>query len=78
MNKMKLAFAALAALIGVGAAYATKTKPDPRADNHYWITIGGTTVLYGTTANAENNCPGSGIFCLRALDNANLIVTRSN
>lgn len=78
MNKMKLAFAALAALVGVGAAYATKVKPDVRAENHYWITIGGTTVLYGTTAQAELNCPGSGITCLKALDNPNLVATRTN
>lgn len=78
MNKLKLVFAAMAALVGVGAAYAMKAKPDVRAENHYWVTVNGTTVLYGTTANAENNCPGSGIFCLRAIDNPNLIATRSN
>lgn len=78
MNKLKLAFAALAALVGVGAAYAMKTKPDVKADNHYWLTAGGTTVLYGTTAQAENNCPGTGVFCLKAKDNINLIATRSN
>lgn len=78
MNKLKLAFAAMAALVGVGAAYAMKAKPDVRAENHYWITVGGTTVLYGTTANAEANCPGTGLFCLRATDNPNLIATRAN
>jgi hypothetical protein len=77
MNKLKLVFAALAALVGVGAAYAT-TRPDVRAENHYWVTAGGTTVLYGTTANAEANCPGIGVFCLRAIDNPNLIASRSN
>lgn len=78
MNKLKLVFAAAAALVGVGAAYAMKEKPDVRAENHYWLTAGGTTVLYGTTANAENNCPGIGVFCLRAKDNPNLIASRSN
>ncbi|SFW79802.1 hypothetical protein [Chitinophaga sancti] len=78
MNKLKLAFAALAALVGVGAAYAMKAKPDVRAENHYWVTVNGTTVLFGTTANAELNCPGTGLFCLRATDNPNLIVSKAN
>lgn len=77
MNKIKLAFAALAALVGVGAAYATKIKPDASYVNHYWNTVGGTTVYYGTTANAEAACPGDGLTCLQAVDVPTLLVKKS-
>lgn len=77
MNKIKLAIAAFAALVGVGAAYASKVKPDANYASHFWRTIGGTTIYSGTTAQAEVGCPGTGSFCLHAVDNPNLIVYRS-
>lgn len=77
MNKIKLAFAALAALVGVGAAYASKVKPEAKYATHYWRTIGGATIYYGTTAQAEAGCPGSGRICLMAIDDPNNIAYKS-
>jgi hypothetical protein len=67
MTKMKFAFAVLAALIGVGGAYASKAKP-AAGTLHTWKDINGRTQLIGTTADAEEACPGNDVFCLRASD----------
>jgi hypothetical protein len=73
MTKMKFAFAAIAALIGVGGAYAS--KPSTKAATvHTWKDINGVTQMIGSTAEAEAGCPGNNVFCLRAADSPSLIV----
>lgn len=70
---MKFAFAAMAALIGVGGAYASKPSSKP-STVHTWRDIHNVTQMIGTTADAEAACPGSDVFCLRAADASSLIV----
>jgi hypothetical protein len=73
MTKMKFAFAAMAALIGVGGAYAS--KPSTKAASvHTWRDINNVTQMIGTTAEAEAGCPGNDVFCLRAADSPSIIV----
>lgn len=69
---MKFAFAAMAALIGIGGAYASKPTPKTAAV-HIWKDINGVTQLIGSTAEAEAGCPGNDVFCLRASDSPSLI-----
>ena len=80
MNRMKFAFAAVAALIGIGGAYASKVKAEAYANrsNHTWVDNNNKTIMLGTTADAETACPGTGVFCLRASDAPTLIVYKSN
>ena len=76
MNKLKLAFAALAALTGVGMAYATKAPVEVHRAWHTWITVNGGTLFQGTTAQAQNICQGNETICVKAKDNPNLVVKK--
>jgi hypothetical protein len=73
MTKMKFALAAIAALIGIGGAYASKEKTKP-ATVHHWRDINAVTQFIGTTAQAEEGCPGNVVFCLKAADASAIIV----
>jgi len=70
---MKFAFAAMAALVGIGGAYASKPS-SKNATVHVWKDINGVTQVIGTTGEAEAGCPGNDVFCLRAADSPSLIV----
>lgn len=82
MKKLQLAFAALAAIAGVGGAYASQVKPAsaPYAA-HNWVTAGGTAVpeLNGaSTATASQSCAGQSGVCLRSTDNAVTLIGAFN
>jgi len=73
MTKMKFVFAVLAVLIGAGGAYASRIKQTDLTQ-HNWVDRNNTLVLIGTVADAEANCPGNDVFCLRASDSPATIV----
>ncbi|MBC9929101.1 DUF6520 family protein [Chitinophaga qingshengii] len=66
MKKIKIAFAALTAIIGIGGAYATTADSVNRVGTIYrWHTVGGKVTFSGTTVAARVNCPApSGVTCL--------------
>lgn len=70
---MKFAFAVLAVFIGVGGAYATRVQQTD-ITKHTWVDGNNQIVLIGTVADAEANCPGNSLFCLRASDSPATIV----
>jgi hypothetical protein len=74
MKNMKILVASLALLLGVLLAFAMQPKESANAITHSWQEENGQIVLIGTTADAEANCPGSGRFCLRAVDSPSLVV----
>lgn len=67
MNKIKVAFAALTAIAGIGGAYAFSNNGGNRANTVYkWHTVGGFTLLQTTIPSAQVVCPEpSGVTCLR-------------
>jgi hypothetical protein len=73
MTKMKFVFAVFAVLIGVGGAYASRVKQTDLTQ-HNWVDKNNVLIMIGTTAEAESNCPGNALFCLRASDAPALIV----
>lgn len=80
MSKMKFAFAAIAALVGVGGAYATRVdNSGPNVATHTWLDSNGQIfIAKATTAEAELECPGNAVFCLRASDVPTLIVKKAD
>ena len=77
MTKMKFVFAVIAVLIGAGGAYATRVQETDKV-NHNWVDANNVFIFTGTVAQAENNCPGEDVFCLRASDSPSLIVKTAN
>jgi hypothetical protein len=77
MTKMKFVFAALAVLIGVGGAYASRIQQIDLTQ-HNWVDGNNTLIMIGTMADAEANCPGNDVFCLRASDAPSLVAYRGN
>lgn len=66
MNKIKIAFASLAAIAGIGGAYAATGHLDSRAGTIFnWYTAGGTFQVSGTTVQLSGVCTGGASFCLR-------------
>ncbi|SKA47034.1 hypothetical protein SAMN04488128_10880 [Chitinophaga eiseniae] len=69
MKKIKIAFAALTAVAGIGGAYATTHQGSVnRAGTIFkWHTVGNTTVFVGTVAKATTfgQCFGTAQTCLR-------------
>nr|WP_295865469.1 DUF6520 family protein [uncultured Chitinophaga sp.] len=66
MKKIKVAFAALTAIVGIGGAYATTADSTSRVGTIYrWHTVGGTYTFSGTTVLAKQKCPApNGVTCL--------------
>ncbi|SFE45438.1 hypothetical protein SAMN05518672_106180 [Chitinophaga sp. CF118] len=77
MSRMKFALAAIAALVGVGGAYATRVKIPEHAALHTWLDKNGNPFIIATTAQAEQECPGDAVFCLNAQDHPTLIVYKA-
>ena len=77
MTKMKLVFALFAVLIGAGGAYATRVQQTD-ITKHTWVNEYSEIVLIGTVADAEANCPGNDVFCLRASDSPATIVFQAD
>jgi hypothetical protein len=73
MTKMKFVFAVIAVLTGVGGAYATRIQQTDLTQ-HNWVDKNNTFIFSGTVADAEANCPGNDVFCLRASDSPATIV----
>jgi hypothetical protein len=73
MTKMKLVFALLAVLTGIGGAYATRIQ-ETNLTQYNWVDKNNELVFIGTIAQAEANCPGNEVFCLRASDSPATIV----
>lgn len=69
MKKIKIAFAALTAVAGIGGAYAaTHQDSANRAGTIYrWHTVGGAVAFTTTVPHAVTlgNCTGGASFCLR-------------
>jgi len=67
MKKLQVAFAALAAVAGIGGAYATThASSSTTAGTVYnWYTKAGGYVFSGTLAQATVRCNGVGTICLR-------------
>ena len=75
MSKMKFFLAAVAAIVGIGGAYATKANST--GVSHTWLDENNEIFLIkATTAQAEQNCPGNSIFCARASDVPTNIVNK--
>ena len=75
---MKFVFAVLAVVIGAGGAYASRIKQAPNATQYVWVDGNNEIILIGTIADAEANCPGNDVFCLRAKDSPLTIVRQFN
>ncbi|WP_343746379.1 hypothetical protein [Chitinophaga sp.] len=70
MKKIKIAFAALTAVVGIGGAYATthQASADRVGTIYRWHTLVGNNVLATTTIpNAQflSGCNGQRVNCLR-------------
>jgi hypothetical protein len=77
MSKMKFFVAAVAALVGVGGAYASKASS--AGTQHTWLDENNEIFLVrATTAQAETNCPGDAVFCARASDVPTNIVNKAD
>lgn len=70
---MKFVFAVLAVLVGAGGAYATRVQ-QTNATRYTWVDGNNNIILIGTIADAEMNCPGNNVFCMRASDSPATIV----
>ncbi|MBC9915552.1 hypothetical protein [Chitinophaga varians] len=69
MNKIKIAFAALAAVAGIGGAYAaTQGESSARVLTYNWYTPAGTPFSVSQTTVAAANasgCKGTSVTCLK-------------
>jgi hypothetical protein len=71
MQKLKILFAATAAIFGLSIAYHEKLiASSPKALHHWRTRLSLTTVFLGTTTQASAFCPGDINVCLIAKDNA--------
>jgi len=65
MQRTKLIFAVLAAIVGIGGAYASQPKETKSAQIAKWHTVNGNTALTASTAAAQLRCVGGKhITCL--------------
>lgn len=74
MKKVQLTFSALAAIIGIGGAYASYAPThNAFAETHIWTTRGGTVVRslnHATTLTVSNVCHPPYIdVCLKSITN---------
>lgn len=58
MKRTKLIFAVLAAVLGIGGAYASQPKVQTSADQVRWHTVNGSFVVTAYTATAQLRCVG--------------------
>lgn len=77
MTKMKFVFAVIAVLIGAGGAYASRVQ-ETSATEYHWLDKNNILIFIGTIGQAEANCPGDDVFCLRASEAPAIIVKTAN
>jgi UDP-N-acetylmuramyl tripeptide synthase len=76
MKRTKLIFAVLAAIVGIGGAYASQPKEQKSAVVARWHTVNGTVTITGSTAFAQQSCKiGSLKKCLIGTINGQIYKT---
>ena len=65
MKRVQLIFAVIAAVVGIGAAYAYQPKNTKTYIPYHWYTPGGHFIFFASTVMARQRCINAGVMtCL--------------